>query len=129
MLPPLVDLALLVGGEVGVALKKLCAFLAVVLAQAGQVLYGLFILEGGQMLVVAQVGVDLVQVARVAARLLLGVLSAYGWHGEARGLREGSWIRGRRLSVMNRRSRVRESLVVGTAASRGPCASLQVKKA
>jgi hypothetical protein len=76
-----VHLALLMGAEVGVALKKLCAFFAVVLAQAGQVLDGLLVLEGGQMLFVAQVGVDLVEVAGIPARLLLRVLSAYGWHG------------------------------------------------
>lgn len=73
-------LALLVGDEVAIALKKLCTFLAVILPQARQIFYGLRILELGQVFVVAQVGVDLVEVARMAARLLLGVLSTYGWH-------------------------------------------------
>lgn len=69
--PALVDLALCVGSEVCVALKKLCAFFAVVLAQAGQVLYGLRILEFCEVLLVAQVGVNLIEITRVAARLLL----------------------------------------------------------
>ena len=81
-------LALGVGDPVGLALKELCAFLAVVLAQAGQILCGRRVLERGEMLVVAQVGVDLVEIARVAARLLLGVLSPYGGHA-------GRWARGR----------------------------------
>lgn len=80
-LPALMNLALLVCDKVGVALKKLCAFLAVEFAQAGQIFYGLCILEFREMLLVAQVGVDLVEVARVSTCLLLGVLSAYGWHG------------------------------------------------
>ena len=67
--------------KVGVALKELCAFCAVELAQAGQVLYGIGILEFRKMLLVAKVSVDLIEIARVAARLLLGVLSAYGRHG------------------------------------------------
>ena len=88
--PPLVNLALLVGDKVAIALKKLCAFLAVILAQAGQVLYGLCILELGQVLFVAQVGVNLVEVARMATCLLLGVLSAYGWHDGLAGWQAGS---------------------------------------
>lgn len=78
---PLVHLALLMGAKVGLALKKLCAFLAVVLAEARQIFYGFRIFEFCQMLLVAQVGVDLVEVARVSARLLLGVLSSDGRHG------------------------------------------------
>jgi hypothetical protein len=74
-------LALLMRLKVAVALKKLCAFLAVPPPQSGQVFYRLRILELCEMLLVAQVGVDLVEVARVATRLLLGVLSSYGWHG------------------------------------------------
>jgi hypothetical protein len=79
--PPLVHLALLVRQHVGLALKELCALEAVVLPQAGQVFYGLRILELCEVLLVAQVGVDLVEVARMPARLLLAVLSAYGRHG------------------------------------------------
>lgn len=81
VVPPLVHLALLMGDKVGLALKELCAFLAVMLPQARQVLYRLRILELGEVLLVAQVGVDLVEIAGMAARLLLGVLSAYGRHG------------------------------------------------
>jgi hypothetical protein len=80
-LPPLVHLALLMRQHIALALIKLCAFLAVELPQPRQVLYRLRILELGEMLLVAQVGVDLVEVARVATRLLLGVLSSYGGHG------------------------------------------------
>lgn len=75
------DLALLMRSKVAVALKKLCALLAVPLPQARQIFYGLRILEFGKMLLVAQVGVDLVEIARMSTCLLLGVLSAYGRHG------------------------------------------------
>jgi hypothetical protein len=78
--PPLVHLALLMRGEVGLALKKLCAFFAVMLPQTRQIFYGLLILEFCEMLLVAQVGVDLIEIARVPARLLLGVLSSDGRH-------------------------------------------------
>lgn len=74
-------LALLMRGEVGIALKKLCALFAVVLAQPRQIFYGLRILELCEMLLVVQVGVHLVEIANVPARLLLGVLSSDGWHG------------------------------------------------
>lgn len=80
LLPPLVDLALLMCDKVGIALEELCALFAVVLAQARQILYGLCILEFGKVFVVEQVGVDLVEITGVAARLLLGVLSSYGRH-------------------------------------------------
>jgi hypothetical protein len=79
--PPLVHLPLLMGDKVGVALKPLCALLAVPLAEPGQVLGGLGVLELGEVLVVVEVGVDLVEVACVAARLLLGLLAANGGHG------------------------------------------------
>lgn len=125
-------LALLMRAEVGVALKKLCAFLAVVLAQAGQVLYGLLILEGGEMLFVAQVGVDLVEVAGMAASLFLRVLSAYGWHGACVcgivAVCRAVLIRGRRLSVREWLSAMGRVGSVGTGAARGPCGSLQVRK-
>jgi hypothetical protein len=75
-----VHLALLMRGEVGLALKKLCAFFAVMLPQTRQIFYGLLILEFCEMLLVAQVGVDLIEIARVPARLLLGVLSSDGRH-------------------------------------------------
>jgi hypothetical protein len=55
-----VNLALLVCVEVGLALEKLCAFFAVMLAQARQIFYGFRILELREVLLVAQVGVDLV---------------------------------------------------------------------
>jgi hypothetical protein len=76
-----VDLALLVGVEVGLALKKLCALFAVVLAEARQIFYGLRILELCEVLLVVQVGVDLIEIARVAARLLLGILTPDCRHG------------------------------------------------
>lgn len=79
--PPLVHFALLVSGHVGLALKELCAFLAVILAQAWQIFYRLCIFKLGQVLLVAQVGVHLVEIAGVPTSLLLGVLTAYGWHG------------------------------------------------
>lgn len=78
--PPLVHLALLVGQHIGLTLKKLCAFFAVVLPQTRQVFYGLSILELCEVLLVVQVAVHLVEVARVSARLLLGVLSPDGRH-------------------------------------------------
>ena len=123
-------LALLVRTEVGVALKKLCAFLAVVLAQAGQVLYGLFILEGGEMLFVAQVGVDLVEVAGMAASLFLRVLSTYGWHCVVycAVVYKAVLIRGRRLSVREWMAAMGQVGSVGTGAARGPCGSLQARK-
>ena len=79
--PSLVHLPLVVCFEVGLALKPLCAFFAVPVAEAWQILGGLCVLELGEMLFVAQVGVDLVEIARVAARLLLGLFSPYGRHG------------------------------------------------
>ena len=78
--PPLMHLALLVRQHVGFTLEKLCAFFAVILAQTGQVFYGLCILELCEVLLVVQVTVHLVEVARVSARLLLGVLSPDGRH-------------------------------------------------
>jgi hypothetical protein len=50
------------------------------LPQARQIFYGLFILEFCEVLLVVQVGVDLIEIARVPARLLLGVLSSDGRH-------------------------------------------------
>lgn len=70
--------------EVGLALKELCAFLAVVLPQSRQIFYGFRILEFCEMFFVAQVGVDLVKIARMSARLLLGVLPSNGRHGSGR---------------------------------------------
>jgi hypothetical protein len=94
LVPPLVHLALLMRHEVRFALEELCAFGAVVLPQAGQVFYGLRILELGQMLCVVQVGVDLVEVARVAARLLLGGFSSDGGHGGRWEQDAGCWVLG-----------------------------------
>lgn len=62
--------ALLMCDKVGLALKEFCAFFAVVLAQTRQIFYGFRILELCEMFLVAQVGVDLVEVARVATCLL-----------------------------------------------------------
>jgi len=79
-IPALVHLSFLVCDKVGFALKEFCAFLAVVLAQTRQVFYGFRILELCEMFLVAQVGVDLVEIARVATCLLFGVLSPDGRH-------------------------------------------------
>jgi len=78
--PSLVRLALLVGAVVGLALKPLCAFFAVPLPQTRQVFAGLCVLEGSEVLLVTQVGVDLVKIAGVPACLLLRLLAAYGRH-------------------------------------------------
>lgn len=79
--PALVHLALVVCVEVGFTLKPFCALFAIPVAEAWQVLGSLCVLEMGEVLLVAQVGVDLVEIARVAARLLLRLFSSYGWHG------------------------------------------------
>jgi hypothetical protein len=123
VLPPLMHLALLMRLKVAVALKKLCAFLAVPPPQSGQVFYRLRILELCEMLLVAQVGVDLVEVARMAARLLLGVLSSYGWH-------DGRWaVSVPRPSVIRVRSRMvgyRKFKWSSWTVHRAPC--LQVER-
>ena len=79
------DFALLVRQHVGLTLEKLGAFEAVILPQTGQIFYGLRILELCEVLLVPQVGVDLVEIARMAARLLLGILSSDGRH-------YGAWV-------------------------------------
>lgn len=80
-LPPLVRLATLVRGKVVVALKPFCAFLAIEFTQSRQILFSLGVLVELEVAVGAQVGVDLVDIARVATRLLLGVCSPNGGHG------------------------------------------------
>lgn len=74
------DFAFLMSAKVWLALKELCALCAVPLPQAWQVLYRFGVLKLGEMLRIVQIGVHLVEIAGVAARLLLGVLSAYGRH-------------------------------------------------
>jgi hypothetical protein len=81
IVPALVHLVLLVRDKVVLALKEPGAFLAVEFAQARQIFYGLRILVLCEVLLVVQVGVDLVEIARVPARLLFGVLSSDGRHG------------------------------------------------
>jgi hypothetical protein len=120
VVPPLVHLALLVRLEVGVALKELCALGAVVLPQARQIFYGLRISELCQMLLVVQVGVDLVEVARVAARLLLGGFSSDGRHGGRFVLGAGCWLHPRPFGSG------RED--VEGAGWAGPCGGLQARK-
>lgn len=80
--PSLVDFPLVVGFEVGLALKPFRTFFAVPLAQARQILGGLCVLELGEVLWVVQISVDLVEVAGMSARLLLRVLSPDGGHGD-----------------------------------------------
>lgn len=70
-----------VGDEVGVALKPFGAFFAVKLAQTGQVFFGLCFLELLQVALGAQVRVDLVDVASVAASLFLAIGSSDCRHG------------------------------------------------
>jgi len=79
--PSLVVLPFTVLDEVVLALEELCALDAVELAARGQVFGGLCLQMQLEMSLVAQVGGDLVDVATVAARLLLGVLTSDGRHG------------------------------------------------
>ena len=79
-IPAFVHLALLVSEHVGLTLKKLCTFFAVVLPQTRQIFYGLCILELSQVFLVVQISMDLVEIACVSPRLLLGILSSYGRH-------------------------------------------------
>ena len=81
------------GDHVALALKPLCALLAVPLSESGQVLGSLGVLVLGEVLVVVDVGVDLVEVARVAARLLLRLVTADGRHGWMAG-RLAGWLAG-----------------------------------
>lgn len=98
-IPALVNLALLVRQHVGLTLEELGAFKAVILPQAGQIFYRLRILELCKVLLVLQVGVDLVEIARVAACLLLGILSSDGRHC-------GAWVSVQTVSVDPRPSAV-----------------------
>ena len=125
-LPPLVHLALLMRQHITLALIKLCAFFAVKLPQPRQIFYWLRILELGEMLLVAQVGVDLVEVARVATRLLLGVLSSYGGHG---GQVSGDLSAAVGYPCGIARGWSATKKVEVEPGDRGPCACLQVRKA
>lgn len=82
LLPPLVDLPFLMCAHVCLALKPFCALFAVELPECRQVLGVLGVFELREVSFVAQVGVDLVDVTRVAARLLLGLLTPNSWHRE-----------------------------------------------
>ena len=71
---------LLVSNKIAFALEELCALFAIMLAQAWEIFYRFCILEFSKMLLVAEVGMDLVEIASVPSRLLLGVLSSDGRH-------------------------------------------------
>lgn len=76
----LVRLALLVRLVVGLRLVELGALNTVEVAKSGKVFARLSLMELLQVTLVVQVGVDLVDVARVTAGLLLGVGSTNGRH-------------------------------------------------
>jgi len=65
---------------IGFGLKPFCAFRALPLSQPRQIFYGFSILVLSEVFLVPQVGVDLVEVARVPAGLFLGVAAADGGH-------------------------------------------------
>jgi hypothetical protein len=79
------------GSKVGLALKPLCALFAVPFSKPWQVLGRLGVLELGEVLVVVNVSVDLVEVAGMPTRLLLGLVAAYGRHGYGSSAAE-TWV-------------------------------------
>ena len=68
--------------QVTFLIEPLGAFGAVVLAEAGEIFFGFRGLVCVEMARDVQVGVDLVEVAGVAAGFLFGLGAAYGWHSE-----------------------------------------------
>jgi len=73
-------LPLLMRRIIGFGLKPFCTFRAVPLSQPRQIFYGFGILVPSEVFLVPQVGVNLVEVARVPAGLFLGIATAYGGH-------------------------------------------------
>lgn len=69
------------GDEVVVVLEPFCAFFTIKLAQGRQIFLRFCFLVELEMAFGAQVRVDLVEIARVAARLLLRLRAPDGGHG------------------------------------------------
>jgi hypothetical protein len=80
ILPALVDFSLGVCGQVCFRLEPFCALDAVELSQTRQIFLMLCFLVFLQMLLLVDVVVDLVEIARVTASLFLRVLTADGRH-------------------------------------------------